>query len=170
MLVSCSLPNVNPENWLSLQQQTLYFCFVVDLVFGLFVASDFLTTICHLAIINVCVIIILSIGNIQTSILLLFPVLICWTYDYDEWIKCCLNRQQTWMACFMASSCRFRSSARCLSKFSWNKPAKLSAIGRFSEAGLHQWMPFVIFCARSRERLQHDFRADFWVGIASCCV
>ena len=21
----------------------------------------------------------------------MFPVLICWTYDYNEWIKCCLN-------------------------------------------------------------------------------
>ena len=40
--------------------------------FGLcFVASDFLTTICNLAIVNVCVIIILSIGNTQISILLL---------------------------------------------------------------------------------------------------
>ena len=36
-----------------------------------FVASDFLTTICHLAIVNVCVIIILYIGNTQISILLL---------------------------------------------------------------------------------------------------
>ena len=42
------------------------------------VASDLLTTICHLAIVNVCVIIILSLGNIQISILLLcFSVLIC---------------------------------------------------------------------------------------------
>ena len=36
-----------------------------------FVASDFLTTIGHLAIVNVCVIIILSVGNTQISILLL---------------------------------------------------------------------------------------------------
>ena len=36
-----------------------------------FVACDFLTTICHLAIVNVCVIIILSIGNTQISIPLL---------------------------------------------------------------------------------------------------
>ena len=34
----------------------------------------------------------------------------------------------------------------------------------------HEWMPFVIFCARSRERLQHHFRANFWVGIPSHCV
>ena len=41
--------------------------------FGLvcFVASDVLTTICHLVIVNVCVIIFLSIGNTQISILLL---------------------------------------------------------------------------------------------------
>ena len=33
----------------------------------------------------------------------------------------------------------------------------LCAIGRFSEAGLHEWMPFVIFCARSRKRWQRHF-------------
>ena len=43
-------------------------------------------------------------------------------------------------------------------------------IGRFSEAGLRKWMPFVIFCARSRERSQCHFWANFWVGIASRCV
>ena len=32
------------------------------------VASDFWTTICHLAIVNVCVMIIMSIGNAQISI------------------------------------------------------------------------------------------------------
>ena len=41
-----------------------------------------LTTICHLAIVNVCVII-MSIGNTQIGILLLcFQYL--FTYDYDE--------------------------------------------------------------------------------------
>ena len=45
-----------------------------------------------------------------------------------------------------------------------------NGIGRFSEAGLHEWMPFVIFRARSREKLQRHFRADFWVGFASRCV
>ena len=44
-----------------------------------FVASDVLTTICHLAIVNVCVIIILSIGNTQISILLL-----CFLYLFVE--------------------------------------------------------------------------------------
>ena len=43
-------------------------------------------------------------------------------------------------------------------------------IGRFSEAGLHEWMPFVIFRARSRERSQRRFRANFWAGVASRCV
>jgi len=38
-----------------------------------------LTTICHLAIVNVCVIIILSIGNTQISILLL-----CFLYLFVE--------------------------------------------------------------------------------------
>ncbi len=53
--------------------------FVVILVFVGFVASDVLTTICHLAIVNVCVIIILSIGNTQISILLL-----CFLYLFVE--------------------------------------------------------------------------------------
>ena len=55
------------------------FVFVFVCLFSLFwslvwfVASDrgLLTTICHLAIVNVCVIIILSIGNTLISILLL---------------------------------------------------------------------------------------------------
>ena len=34
----------------------------------------------------------------------------------------------------------------------------LSPIGRFSEAGLLEWMRFVIFHARSRERSQHIYR------------
>ena len=41
------------------------------LVFVCFLASDILTTICHLAIVNVCMIIILFTGNTQISILLL---------------------------------------------------------------------------------------------------
>ena len=44
-----------------------------------FVASDILTTICHLATVNICVIIILSIGNTQISILLL-----CFLYLFVE--------------------------------------------------------------------------------------
>ena len=47
---------------------------------------------------------------------------------------------------------------------------RYKAIGRFSEAGLHKWMPFVTFRARSRDRSQRHFRADFWVGVASRCV
>ena len=38
-------------------------------------------------------------------------------------------------------------------------------IGQFSEAGLHEWMPSVIFHARSCERSQCHFRADFWVAL-----
>ena len=47
-----------------------------------FDTCDFLTTICCLAIVNVCVIIILSIGNTQISILLL-----CFLYLFDELIN-----------------------------------------------------------------------------------
>ena len=43
-------------------------------------------------------------------------------------------------------------------------------IGQFGEAGLLEWMPFVIFHTRSHERSQHHFQADFWVDIALCCV
>ena len=44
-----------------------------------FVASDVLTKICHLAIVNVCMIIILYIGNTQISIMLL-----CFLYLFVE--------------------------------------------------------------------------------------
>ena len=37
-------------------------------------------------------------------------------------------------------------------KRTWRFPS--CPIGRFSEAGLHEWMPFAIFCTRSRKRLQ----------------
>ena len=47
--------------------------------FVCFVASDVLTTICHLAIVNVRMIIILYIGNTQISILLL-----CFLYLFVE--------------------------------------------------------------------------------------
>ena len=53
--------------------------YAVISVFVCFVASDCLTTICHLAIVNVCVIIIVSIGNTQISILLL-----CFLYLFVE--------------------------------------------------------------------------------------
>ena len=59
----------------------LFVClfFVVILVFVCFVASDVLTTIYHLAIVNVCMIIILYIDNTQISILLL-----CFLYLFVE--------------------------------------------------------------------------------------
>ena len=52
------------------------FCLFVCLLlsfwsFVCFVASDVLTIICHLAIVGVCVIVVLYIGNTQISILLL---------------------------------------------------------------------------------------------------
>ena len=53
--------------------------------------------------------------------------------------------------------------------FSFHK-ILLYVIGWFSEAGLHEWMPFAIFSTRSHERLQWHIWADFWVGVASCCV
>ena len=59
----------------------LFVCLFVSCChFGLcFVASDVLTTICHLAIVNVCMIINLYIGNTQISILLL-----CFLYLFVE--------------------------------------------------------------------------------------
>ena len=39
-----------------------------------------------------------------------------------------------------------------------SKSSNVFAIGQFSEAGLHE---FVIFRARSRQRSQRHFRADF---------
>ena len=53
--------------------------FLLLLFFVCFAASDVLTTICHLVIVNVCVIIILSIGNTQISVLLL-----CFLYLFVE--------------------------------------------------------------------------------------
>ena len=47
--------------------------------FVCFVASDVLTTVCHLAVVNVCMIIILYIGNTQISIMLL-----CFLYLFVE--------------------------------------------------------------------------------------
>ena len=44
------------------------------------------------------------------------------------------------------------------------------SIGQFNEAGLHEWMPFIIFHARSHERSWCHFQTNFWVGVASCCV
>ena len=40
----------------------------------------------------------------------MFPVLICWTYDYDEWIKFCLNqwplryRRALWLLCNISAA------------------------------------------------------------------
>ena len=35
----------------------------------------------------------LYIGNAQ-AYCFVFPVLICWAYDYDEWIQFCLNQEE----------------------------------------------------------------------------
>ena len=43
-------------------------------------------------------------------------------------------------------------------------------IGRFSEAGLLEWMRFVIFSRKKSREVAAHFRADFWVGVASHCV
>ena len=63
----------------------LFVCLFLLLFWSLFcfVASDFLT-ICHLAIVNVCVNVILSIGNSNKHTAFVFPVLICGTCDHDE--------------------------------------------------------------------------------------
>ena len=58
----------------------LFVCFLLSFwSFVCFVASDVLTIICHLAIVGVCVIVILYIGNTQISILLL-----CFLYLFVE--------------------------------------------------------------------------------------
>ena len=67
------------------------FCFVCLFLllsfwsFVCFVASDVLTTICHLAIVNVCMIIIFYLGNTHISILLL-----CFLYLFVE-LKIMMN-------------------------------------------------------------------------------
>ena len=53
---------------------------------------------------------------------------------------------------------------------SWIKCILGHPVGRFSEAGLHKWMPFVIFHTGSHEKLQCHFWANFWVGVALRCV
>ena len=70
------------QHWVVVFVFVLFVCLFLLLLFWslfCFVASDFLTTICHLAIVNVCVNIILSIGNSQISILLL-----CFLYLFVE--------------------------------------------------------------------------------------
>ena len=43
----------------------------------------------------------------------------------------------------------------------WDAARTVVGIGRFSEAGLHKWMPFVIFHARSHKRLQLSLPGQF---------
>ena len=86
-------------------------------------------------------------------------------------LKCFTNKCYQRLRMSLNWQCRIFQFSPFFSFFphcsSWHP--RLS-IGQFSEAGLHKWMPFVIFRASSHERSQHHFRADFWVGIASCCV
>ena len=82
---------------------------------------------------------------------------------------------QIWFSMEAQSAQEMWSTSSSVMKFFlilWTHDFDLASntIGQFSEAGLHEWMPFVIFYARSCERLQRHFRADFWVGIASRCV
>jgi len=57
-----------------------------------------------------------------------------------------------------------------------HKPTRLFEYGAMRywanrEAGLIEWMRFVIFRARSRDwEVAAHFRADFWVGVASRCA
>ena len=59
--------------------------------------------------------------------------------------------------------CKHQNNPACAKSVRVFIVLKLDTIGWFSEAGLHERMPFVIFRARSRERSQRHFRADFWV-------
>ena len=70
----------NPPPVLLLLLFCLFVCFLLSFwSFVCFVASDVLTIICRLAILGVCVIVILYIGNTQISILLL-----CFLYLFVE--------------------------------------------------------------------------------------
>ena len=54
---------------------------------------------------------------------------------------------------------RFLADQKIMS--SWKQCFFWHPIGRFSEVGLHIWMPFVIFRTRSHERSLCHFQADF---------
>ena len=44
------------------------------------------------------------------------------------------------------------------------------SIGQLSEAGLLEWMRFVIFRAKKSREVAAHSRADFWVAVPSRCV
>ena len=78
---------------------------------------------------------------------------------------------KNWLLPYACCGLHFIDSAACVLSFDHSTPLHYdfdpasNTIGQFSEAGLHEWMPFVIFCARSCERLQRHFWADFWAGV-----
>ena len=83
----------------------------------------------------------------------------------------CLQCQQCHTSCYQVDKHQlFLIIAQELCESPGGCPGLPIPVGRFSEAGLLKWMPFIIFCARSRERSQCHFRPNFWVGVASCCV
>ena len=90
------------------------------------------------------------------------------SYSPRLWcVSCCSVRYRTPHVSYTSFSTLQASSAGPLPFRLYHR---CLPIGWFSEASLHEWMPFVIFCAISRERSQHHFRADLWVGVASRCV
>ena len=66
---------------------------------------------------------------------------------------------------FLWNSYRYNHTSLLLYLSKLHNPQSVAfspkAIGRFSEAGLHEWMPFVIFCERSHERSQHALPGRF---------
>ena len=92
-----------------------------------------------------------------------------------NWVTGCFdsaffNNHCALFGCYWAIQRSFFARVNALRNLSRKKSREVAAclvvIGRFSEAFLLEWMPFVIFRARSRERSQRHF----WVGVASRCV
>ena len=90
----------------------------------------------------------------------------------DWWVYWVYSKAVCSLLGLQQSCLQSTGSTAKLSAVYWvySKAVCTTSIGRFSEAGLHKWMPFIIFHARSRERSQCHFRADLWVGAASRCV
>ena len=62
-------------------------------------------------------------------------------------VYCAKLRWVSWLNMFLTPSSLRRVTGMDRDPSRWGK----ETIGRVSEAGLHEWMPFVIFRARSRE-------------------
>ena len=111
---------------------------------------------------------------------------LCWETKRLEWKAVYLiNNCVTYCTHFSSSTLARDAGDRALLGFSWVSCTKqfnilikecythcfdYYAIGRFSKAGLLEWIRFVIFHTRSSERSQRTSRPIFWVGVASCCV